>query len=337
MMRLRALKARQIIARGEASVASATPGHMAKLMRALKGRKRFIPPFQGLDQFDTFPGVALATLASPLAIVCRAFSAPKLARAKSNWIRIVCRAFSASKLARAKSNWIRIVCRAFSAPKLARAKSNWIRIIALCLLPFAFLLSACRQDMHDQPKYTTFRPSTFFEDGKSERSLVDGTVPRRNLRDDASLSDGDSNGGRTLRIDLASEQGQTPPPDLAKVLTPPVRVTEELLNRGQERFNISCSPCHGRGGDGNGMIAQRGFRHPPSYHIDRLREAPIGHFYDVMTNGFGAMPSYADQVAPRDRWAIAVYIRALQLSRNATLADVPPEERGRLKPGGQAR
>jgi mono/diheme cytochrome c family protein len=205
-------------------------------------------------------------------------------------------------------------------------------IFAYFLLPFAFLLSACRQDMHDQPKYTTFKPSTFFEDGKSERSLVDGTVPRRNLRDDASLSDGDSNGGRTLRIDLASE-----PTDLSKVITPPIRVTEEVLNQGQERFNISCSPCHGRAGDGNGMVAQRGFRRPPSYHIDRLREAPIGHFYDVVTNGFGAMPSYADQVEPRDRWAIAAYIRALQLSRNATLADVPPEERGQLKPGGQAR
>jgi mono/diheme cytochrome c family protein len=210
-------------------------------------------------------------------------------------------------------------------------------ILAFCFSPFALLFSGCRQDMHDQPKYTTFRPSTFFEDGKSERSLVDGTVPRRNLRDDTSLSDGDSNGGRSLRIDLASEPQQTQPLDISKVITPPIRVTEEVLNRGEERFNISCSPCHGRVGDGNGMVTQRGFRRPPSYHIDRLREAPIGHFYDVMTNGFGAMPSYADQVEPRDRWAIAVYIRALQLSRNATLADVPPEERGKLKAGGQAR
>ncbi|MBO0799395.1 MAG: cytochrome c [Blastocatellia bacterium] len=215
--------------------------------------------------------------------------------------------------------------------------SSKFLIFAFCLLSFAFFLPACRQDMHDQPKYTPFRPSAFFADGKSERPLVDGTVPRRNLREDASLPDGDSDGGQSLRIDLASELQQTQPSDLSKVTTPPIQITKEVLNRGEERFNISCSPCHGRGGDGNGMIAQRGFRHPPSYHIDRLREAPIGHFFDVMTNGFGAMPSYADQVGPRDRWAIAAYIRALQLSRNATLADVPPEERSKLKPGGQAR
>jgi mono/diheme cytochrome c family protein len=231
-----------------------------------------------------------------------------------------------------------------SSQTVVTARSNESRgakysflLSALWLLVIAFLLAGCRQDMHDQPKYTPFRPSTFFEDGKSARSLVDGTVPRRDLRDDPSQSDGDSNGGRSLRIDEASRQQQTQPPDLSKVITPPIRVTQEVLDRGEGRFNISCSPCHGRVGDGNGMITQRGFRRPPSYHIDRLREAPIGHFFDVMTNGFGAMPSYADQVAPRDRWAIAVYIRALQLSRNAALADVPPEERSKLNAGGRAR
>ncbi len=210
-------------------------------------------------------------------------------------------------------------------------------LFAFCLLPFAFLLAGCRQDMHDQPKYTPLRPSTFFEDGKSARPLVDGTVPRRNLREDPSQSDGDSNGGRSLRIDLASGPQQTQQPDISKAITPPIQVTQDVLDRGEERFNISCTPCHGRVGDGNGMITQRGFRRPPSYHIDRLRGAPIGHFFDVMTNGFGAMPSYADQVAPQDRWAIAAYIRVLQLSRNATLADVPPGERSRLNARGQAR
>jgi cytochrome c553 len=217
--------------------------------------------------------------------------------------------------------------------RVEKSKRSFL-IFAFYLLPFAFPLAGCRQDMHDQPKYKPYRPSTFFEDGKSERPLVDGTVPRRDLKEDASQSDGDSNGGRLLSA------GVPPGPqvaDLSKATSLPFPVTREVLDRGQTRFNISCSPCHGRVGDGNGMITQRGFRRPPSYHIDRLREAPIGHFYDVMTNGFGAMPNYADQVAPRDRWAIAAYIRALQLSRNATLADVPPEERGQLNAGGRAR
>lgn len=210
------------------------------------------------------------------------------------------------------------------------SRSAIIRSLALAALIVSSLLAGCRQDMHNQPKYKTFRASTFFADGKSERQLVDGTVPRRNLRDNPSQSDGDSNGGQLLPID-----GISAPPeiDLSKATTLPFPLTQEVMDRGQERFNISCAPCHGRLGDGNGIIAERGFRHPPSYHIDRLREVPIGHFYDAITNGFGAMPSYADQVAPRDRWAIAAYIRALQLSRNATLADVPPGERSKL--GGQ--
>lgn len=217
-----------------------------------------------------------------------------------------------------------------SGDKFPRRRERiWRWLSTFCLLSPAFclLLSGCRQDMHDQPKYTPFRPSEFFADGRSERPLVEGTVARRDLRADPAQSDGDSSGGRALQPDETSA-AQT---DLAKATTLPFPLTKEVLDRGQERFNISCAPCHSRGGDGDGMVAQRGFRHPPSYHIDRLREAPLGHFYDVMTNGFGAMPSYADQVAPRDRWAIAAYIRALQLSRNATLADVPPAERSKLE------
>lgn len=113
----------------------------------------------------------------------------------------------------------------------------------------------------------------------------------------------------------------------------PVSLTPELLARGRERFNIYCSVCHGWLGDGNGMIPRRGFRHPPSYHVDRLRQAPVGHFYDVMTNGFGAMPDYAAQVPPRDRWAIIAYIRALQLSQHVPVAELPAEDRARLGAG----
>jgi mono/diheme cytochrome c family protein len=110
----------------------------------------------------------------------------------------------------------------------------------------------------------------------------------------------------------------------------PVPVTKELLERGESRFNIYCTPCHSRLGDGEGMVVQRGFAEPPSYHIDRLRDAPIGHYFDVMTNGFGAMHSYASRVEPKDRWAIAAYIRALQLSQNAQVSDLPPEQREEL-------
>ncbi len=219
------------------------------------------------------------------------------------------------------------VPRAVASVAHAKGALREPRSLPLAVLIVACLLAGCRQDMHDQPKHTPFRPSAFFEDGKSQRPLVDGVVPRRNLRDEPWQSDGDSNGGRLLQPGEAASSLQA---DLAKATTLPFPLTREVMDRGQERFNISCAPCHSPGGDGDGMIAQRGFRHPPSYHIDRLREAPIGHFYDVMTNGFGAMPSYADQVAPRDRWAIAAYIRALQLSRNATFADAPPEERGKL-------
>jgi len=188
--------------------------------------------------------------------------------------------------------------------------SLWLRVsVAITLVLFAV---ACRRDMQDQPKYKPLAPSRFFSDGKSARQLVDGTV-------------------------AYSPEGKATPPvaDLSKMATLPLALTPQALDRGQERFNIYCSPCHGRLGYGNGMVVQRGFRAPPSYHIDRLRQAPVGHFYDVMTNGFGAMPSYADKVAPDDRWAVTAYIRALQLSQHATIDDAPPEDRARLQSGGQ--
>lgn len=184
-------------------------------------------------------------------------------------------------------------------------------IFALCLLPFAFLSAACRQDMHDQPRYKPLRQGPYFNDLRWPRHLVEGTVPY-------------------------SAEPISAVTDLSKATTLPFPLTQQVLDHGQERFNIYCTPCHGLAGTGNGMVAQRGFRAPPSYHIDRLREAPIGHFYDVMTNGFGAMPSYADKVSPPDRWAVAAYIRALQLSQHATVAEVPAEDRDRLQQNGPA-
>jgi mono/diheme cytochrome c family protein len=182
--------------------------------------------------------------------------------------------------------------------------------------------------MHDQPRYEPLEASKFFDDGRASRPLVEGTVPRGSLTAEQPQS-----GPASAQIPVpggpAGRAGQAPDRDF------PFPVTFALLARGQERFNISCSPCHGRVGDGNGMIVQRGFRRPPSLHEQRLREATVSHFYDVITNGIGAMPSYADQVAPRDRWAIIAYLRALQLSQNATLHDVPPEERQKLGAGGQ--
>ena len=175
---------------------------------------------------------------------------------------------------------------------------------ALLFSVLCALLGACRQDMHNQPKYRGLRPSTFFTDGSSARPLVEGTVARGTLQDDEAFFTG--------KIDKVT------------VKELPFPVDEAVLNRGQERFNIYCSPCHDKAGTGNGMVIQRGFkRQPPSYHIDRLRQADVGYFFDVITNGFGAMPDYKAQIAPRDRWAIVAYIRALQLSQHAAASDVP--------------
>ena len=174
----------------------------------------------------------------------------------------------------------------------------------------ALALAGCRQDMHDAPRYEPLEASTFFANGQASRMLVANTVPRGLLRADTHLNEG--------RID-----GQL-------ATTFPMAVTPAVMQRGQERFNVFCSPCHGGTGSGNGMVVQRGFRAPPSYHEDRLRNAPVGYFFDVMTNGFGAMQDYASQVPVADRWAIAAYIRALQLSQRATLADVPADRRAEL-------
>jgi mono/diheme cytochrome c family protein len=117
----------------------------------------------------------------------------------------------------------------------------------------------------------------------------------------------------------------------------PMPVNEALLERGEDRYKIFCTPCHGLQGDGNGMVAMRGMKHPPSYHIDRLRQSPNGYYYDVITNGFGQMYSYSAQIPPRDRWAIIAYLRALQLSRNAHVAELPADVREKLNSGGSAK
>jgi mono/diheme cytochrome c family protein len=169
--------------------------------------------------------------------------------------------------------------------------------------------------MHDQPRYVPLRPSDFFGDRRSARQPVEGTVARGHLEEDTAFYQGKG-------------------PDGKPVNDFPFPVTKEVIERGRQRFNIYCTPCHDRTGNGEGMIVRRGYRHPPSYHTDRLRQVPNGYIFDVITNGFGAMPDYAAQVEPRDRWAIVSYIRALQLSQNASLNDVPVDARGQLNAGG---
>jgi cytochrome c553 len=165
--------------------------------------------------------------------------------------------------------------------------------------------------MHDQPKYKSLAGSTFFEDGRSARPPVDGTVARGHLKTDAHLYTGKVNGQFADSF--------------------PMPVNRTILDRGREQYNIYCSVCHGRDGQGKGMIVQRGFKPPPSLHEERLRQQSPGYFFGVITNGIGTMYSYASRITPEDRWAIAAYIRALQLSQNATLDDVPPDQRQGLE------
>jgi hypothetical protein len=195
----------------------------------------------------------------------------------------------------------------------SRDGNGAVRNRTIPLLLLAVFLGACRQDMHNQPKYKPLAESKFFADHRSARPMVDDTVPRGYLRTDLALYTGKTNG-----VDINYF---------------PFPITRDDLERGQDRFNIYCSPCHSRLGDGNGLIVQRGYRNPPSYYTDRVIKAPVGHFFDVITNGFGAMPSYASRVTPEDRWRIIAYIRVLQFSETATIADVPPEDRGQLTSG----
>jgi cytochrome c1 len=182
------------------------------------------------------------------------------------------------------------------------------------LAAFGIALAGCneellRQDMANQPKYRPQTPSDFFADGRSERPLIDNTVARGSIENDGLIVPKDSNAF-------------------------PLPVNEALLERGEARYKIYCTPCHGLQGDGNGMIVDRGMKRPPSYHIDRLRQAPNGYYYDVITNGFGSMYSYSAQIPPKDRWAVIAYVRALQLSRNVKASDLPESIRAKVLAGG---
>lgn len=174
-------------------------------------------------------------------------------------------------------------------------------------------LAGCRQDMHDQPRIEPFEESDFFADGLGHRTPVEGTVARGLLQEDDAFYTG-----------LVDDEF------LAEL---PMANTRQLLEHGRERYDIYCTPCHSRVGDGRGMIVRRGFKQPASFHEQRLRDQNIGYFYDVITRGFGEMSSYAAQVSPEDRWAISAYIRALQLSQNVVVADLDPAQRTRIEEG----
>ncbi len=199
------------------------------------------------------------------------------------------------------------------------AKTGWVKLarsgVAIFVVLCALLTTTgcdLRQKMWDQPSYRTYQESEFFEDGSSARPLVEGTVARGFLREDDHYYRGKVDG------------------EFAKELPEQIEVTRELLMRGKERYNIYCSVCHDPAGYGNGMVVQRGFAEPESFHIDRLRGMPDGYYYSVITDGFGRMPGYAYQIRPSDRWAIVAYIRTLQLSQYATLDDVPETVRDDL-------
>jgi mono/diheme cytochrome c family protein len=190
---------------------------------------------------------------------------------------------------------------------------------------FALVLSSCRQQMADQPRYGPLQASDFFADGRSARPLVPGTLPRGALQADVHLYTG--------------KLEETDPPAVYAESFP-VAVTRAMLERGHERFDIYCAVCHDRLGTGQGAVVRRGLIRPPSFHQDQsrglkipLRDAPVGYYFEVITRGFGAMPDYAEQIPVRDRWAIIAYVRALQLSQHAALEDIPPADRDRLESG----
>ncbi len=182
---------------------------------------------------------------------------------------------------------------------------------AICVSLSLLALMGCRQDMHDQKKLEPLEKSSFFSDQRASRPQVEGTVARGHLRADSALFEGRVDGKYVAKI--------------------PIPVDRALLDRGRERFGIFCTPCHSALGDGNGIVVQRGFKRPETYHQDRLRTAPVGYFFDVITNGYGAMYSFNARLTPKDRWAVIAYVRTLQLSQWATLADVPADERSALE------
>jgi len=199
---------------------------------------------------------------------------------------------------------------AYGAAPTGRAHTR--RGATAALLLAGALLAGCRQDMHDTPRYEALEESDFFADKRAMRPIPEGTVARGDLRQDDVFYTGKLDG------------------ELVQTLPAQVTMDKALLDRGEQRYNIYCAPCHSPIGDGNGTVVQRGYKRPSSYHDPRLRGMAIGYFYDVITNGFGQMPDYAAQVTPADRWAIAAYIRVLQRSQAGSVEDVPAEHRGAL-------
>ena len=199
-------------------------------------------------------------------------------------------------------------------PGHSRSCSEALQAALIAVVAVVLLGGCYRQQMAAQPKYDPLEPSDFFADGMSARPRLAGTVARGELVENDFLNTG--------KIGTSDGDGL------------PFPTTPAVLARGQERFNIYCSECHGRVGNGDGMITRRGFRRPPSYHSVTLRRATTGHFFDVITNGFGAMPPYGTMIPRDDRWAIIAYMRALQLSQNATIDDVPDKDQTRLTAGG---
>jgi len=193
-----------------------------------------------------------------------------------------------------------------------KTKRLTIAMLGVSALAFAGCGGTLRQDMANQPRQNPLSPATFFPDDRSARPLIDNTVVRGALAEDDLFVPKESNAF-------------------------PLPLTRELLERGKDRYAIFCTPCHGLQGDGMGMVTLRGMKHPPSYHQDRLRNVPNGYLFDVITNGFGAMNGYAAQIAPRDRWAVVAYLRALQVSRNAHVADLPASLREKLMAGGSTK
>jgi mono/diheme cytochrome c family protein len=201
-----------------------------------------------------------------------------------------------------------------SNPKSNNARVVWRLKIGICLgfvISGLGFLAACRPDMANQPRAKPLSQTNFFSDGTSARQLPPYTVPSDQPSANSAYYTGLTNGTYVTQL--------------------PIKLNPELLNRGRERFETMCAECHDRIGSGNGMIVRRGFPQPPSFHVDRLRNAPIGHFYDVITNGCGVMYPYAARVEPEDRWAIAAYIRALQLSHHAHSSDLDPADRAKLE------
>lgn len=190
-----------------------------------------------------------------------------------------------------------------------RTRKRRLTLLVLGLMP---ILAGCRQDMHDQPRYEPYEKSDFFSDGQTARPPIEGTVPRGWLRADDRLHRGLG-------------------PDGQFITQLPVPLSAELLSRGRQRFDIYCSPCHSRTGDGRGMIVRRGFQQPETFHQERLRQMPVGYFFDVMTNGFGQMSSYAAQVPVEDRWAIAAYVGVLQRSQYTPAGELATDEQVQLR------